>query len=934
MPLKYATPSQTPNVDTFGNAVKIPDLVRDNRSSASSPNIASVSSQSQSTGGNANLDGNSNRVTNDPSSNPNGDKNTNRVGGGGNSVGNGPSTPRPVNNPSTTAPNSKPSNTASQVSSPAASVSRFGGLLNSPLAKASIPAIVGAVLSIPLNALADALGNSLVDPVKRIDEALGQRPDPAAKQALDNATKRYQKALLDKQKTNPINSRGSDPLTGTKSSAALPFTANDKPDGWNRTYYTDGQPNGFSIVEDVSIRNNRNTTFAWIEGFTPQQIIDWHLSARDRRTSVRLIINSVVGVSAEGTGDGTPIIDIQWHFIANGFVAKQYPEIVVRDGYAPPLDKPVDKGDLKDPNNPHSPNFFPWLPTLPVNQSDALQPNLQPNPANDNKFKQPEKPIFAPVIPTPSQSPVSPLANSSPAYSTPATTKPASSTSKPDGTYIYQAGGKVFRYMGIDSNGKEIRQEVDPVTGKNINSGSYTVEPVTTTPTRSDTAKLYDKAVSNFQKDYSKNSIFDPITGQRVDGDPSDNFQKNYLKNAVFNPSTGERLDRQRVTTTPTRSDVSPSQSQNPLTKPLNPPIPSPVTPIPNSVPDLGTIALGITALGVTTGAALTGIDYLKNLNQQINNQTTPQAQQTNAQQGVCNAFQPQQCGYEGTKQAATEATNPIKDVATANNGLLGNILAILDNLVTFLQGQLGKILSFLDKSIVDRAMGAANFAMNVHNALMLSNNLGKTLATVVDTALNFTGFKFYDATNGNATTASRAFNQNVSSIIVSLIGQDQYTELTNEWKVANRIYQSSTSLLNKTERLLGAQSKVAQKGNIDVANIGNALLVNGTVNPNSYPPMAATKEANTPPDLIADVNSPLSSFAGQVRNLNTITKSVNSTLRNVSGIQKDFGKLADLTNSESKVRKSIRSGAASQAKIRAKFTFLQIKQIKTTGKR
>jgi len=302
---------------------------------------------------------------------------------------------------------------------------------------------------------------------------------------------------------------------------------------------------------------------------------------------------------------------------------------------------------------------------------------------------------------------------------------------------------------------------------------------------------------------------------------------------------------------------------------------------------------------------------------------TSPENQQLNAKTGSCDAMKSPSC----TKDFEDRIKNPLSDKFDAKSASdVVQFAAITDNFT--------KIKNFLNNTIVDRALGAANFAMNVHNALMLSNALGKTLATVVDTALNFTGFKFYDANTGNATTASRAFNQNVSSIIVNLIGQDQYTELTNEWKVANRIYQSSTSLLNKTERLLGAQSKVAQKGNIDVANIGNALLVNGTVNPNSYPPMAATKEANTPPDLMSDASSPLSSFAGQVRNLNTITKSVNSTLRNVSGIQKDFGKLADLTNSESKARKSIRSQSASQAKVRAKFTFLQIKQIKVSGQK
>ena len=170
--------------------------------------------------------------------------------------------------------------------------------------------------------------------------------------------------------------------------------------------------------------------------------------------------------------------------------------------------------------------------------------------------------------------------------------------------------------------------------------------------------------------------------------------------------------------------------------------------------------------------------------------------------------------------------------------------------------------------------------------------------------------------------------------MIINLIGLERYTELTDDWKVANRIYQSGTNLLNKTERLLGGQSKVAQKSGIEIANIGNALRANGIVNPNSYPPMAATKEANTPTELHADVNSPLSSFTSGVKNLNAVTKSVAGTLRQVSAIQKEFGKLQSLTDKESKVRKSMRSATARQAKVKAKFTMLQIKQIKSKSDR
>ena len=539
-------------------------------------------------------------------------------------------------------------------------------------------------------------------------------------------------------------------------------------DGWNRIYFTEGQPNGFGGPEDVSLRYNPSNTFAWTEGFTQQQIIDYHLSARDRRTAIRMIINGITNSFYEGTGDGTLINDIRWYFKDNGTLTKQYPQ----------------------PITTNSPSGYTGNNGQNPNEKKVLPPNLSSAVGWGN--------------------------------------------SKPVPSNVVRAA------LGL---GKEL-------------------------------------PIKNLSPSISPNST--PL--------------KTPSQTPLQNPPNKSPLQK------PT----------DPLEKEKTPPF-DPTKPYTPSANDLtGQIA----SLGAILGT--------------IKANTSPENQQLNAKTGSCDAMKSPSC----TKDFEDRIKNPLSDkldvaqVARDAKSVsdIAQFAAITDNFT--------KVKNFLNNTIVDRALGAANFAMNVHNALMLSNALGKTLATVVDTALNFTGFKFYDANTGNATTASRAFNQNVSSIIVNLIGQDQYTELTNEWKVANRIYQSSTSLLNKTERLLGAQSKVAQKGNIDVANIGNALLVNGTVNPNSYPPMAATKEANTPPDLMSDASSPLSSFAGQVRNLNTITKSVNSTLRNVSGIQKDFGKLADLTNSESKVRKSIRSQSASQAKMKAKFTFLQIKQIKVTGKK
>jgi hypothetical protein len=97
---------------------------------------------------------------------------------------------------------------------------------------------------------------------------------------------------------------------------------------------------------------------------------------------------------------------------------------------------------------------------------------------------------------------------------------------------------------------------------------------------------------------------------------------------------------------------------------------------------------------------------------------------------------------------------------------------------------------------------------------------------------------------------------------------------------------------------------------------------------------MAASKEANTPPDVFIDSNTPVSGISSTLKNLNEISRNVNSNLRQVTALQKDFGKIGDLLNKESKVRKSSRTQTAREAKRRAKFTSLQVKQIKSSGQK
>lgn len=286
--------------------------------------------------------------------------------------------------------------------------------------------------------------------------------------------------------------------------------------------------------------------------------------------------------------------------------------------------------------------------------------------------------------------------------------------------------------------------------------------------------------------------------------------------------------------------------------------------------PDLTAISLGLVGLGVTTGAILTGVDYVRNLNEQINAQTTPASQQTNAKQGVCDAMQPNQCGFQGV----VAATNPIKDIATSNAGLLGTILANLGTLATLIVTNFTKLFTFLDiNAKVEAVKSTLTLALTIHNALMLSQSLGDTLGLIIDNVLNVFGNTFR-STNGDAISASQYLGAQVQQWIVNVIGAENYVKLNDVFATANRIYQTGMNVVSTMQSILDSAASVAQATGINVAKIGNALRDESVVSPRAYTHMDDTALGNRPTTLsrFTALTTTISDLDTKAQNLVTIT--------------------------------------------------------------
>ena len=209
---------------------------------------------------------------------------------------------------------------------------------------------------------------------------------------------------------------------------------------------------------------------------------------------------------------------------------------------------------------------------------------------------------------------------------------------------------------------------------------------------------------------------------------------------------------------------------------------------------------------------------------------------------GTCRTLQPGGCMRRALDDNASGITNNnnrnaanILDAVNtgANAALLQGQQTILARLGDQLPGGIGgKLSRFAEWAHLDRALNIMNFAANIHNAAMLSNNLRQTLLSVIGNILSVIGLK--DA-EGQAFDIGSIISKGIEGLIKGAIGEENYTALNTTWKRANRIYQAAANLLNSIQSLsasiLNALEVVGQWN----AKVANALKRFGVVGEKAY---------------------------------------------------------------------------------------------------
>lgn len=553
--------------------------------------------------------------------------------------------------------------------------------------------------------------------------------------------------------------------------------------------------------------------------------------------------------------------------------------------YEQPKDMKPNRPEKVDANDPRSPNFFPWLPVVQVGSDPKIAYKPSDSPAFDNRpFKEPDSPLqFAPppvVQPKPVVPPIKGLSSNSSEQPKAPTSRPSVGSGSLVGSNSVSYGA--FQAKPFVSGVSDPKEQYDPVDANTgLTYSEFTARNQALSNANALKAKQFDAKEAEKQLSALSTTPLESLGNKS----PQQVERARYLNSISTDPERVAAYDQIQQSAKKTNSKTETPVATNQAT-----------------TADAAKILGGLAAIAGTVTALKIGSDLLVNNSlpkiNQIAANTTPTAQQTNAKQGVCDAMQPQQCGYEGVKQATTEATNPIKDQTVANAGLLGQILAAIANLASTIAnlfsnvvGKLDGIKTFLEKvasaAKLDKIYNLLTFITVVHNAQMLSTSLATTLMDTLSLGLATFGIK---DENDSPIDIQQIINKSTEDTVKSIIGAENYTTLSDRWKKAVRVYQAAANITYQVRSLWDSAKSLAELTGANVGKIGNALRRDGVVSENAYGAMADN------PLMVNSAMTKLQNLEEAASHLNAITSEtygITETVTQIKKDQDDFKKLA-----------------------------------------
>ncbi|WP_103668445.1 hypothetical protein [Pseudanabaena sp. BC1403] len=388
----------------------------------------------------------------------------------------------------------------------------------------------------------------------------------------------------------------------------------------------------------------------------------------------------------------------------------------------------------------------------------------------------------------------------------------------------------------------------------------------------------------------------------------------------------GSNADRLAFPEPPPKLNVTPIPSSTPKTSPNIPPSRDPTGkkkpedddekrrkpyPTPNAVPinsasPSSTVGTGSTtgvfnipsvdpATALILGSILVAGNTTQNLLNQVNQQTSADSLKDAAKAGSCEMMQSPSCtkGMEDRiKDPIMGNVDAVKDQTVANAGAISAIANLLATIWEFLQNRIGKVLQILNNTVIDRTLGVMNLVTNIHNAALLTRDIGETLGSVVDNVIGLTGLRFTNS-EGSQVGFTDVIGSNFRGFLIQVLGAERYVELTLNWQKASMILNSAAQVLNTTQSMLDPISSAVEYGMENVSKGFNALREDGVVSENAYPAMDETIRARRV-NRFERLNDTLEGAENIASNLSSVTSSAVSIKEDYKQLREDTKDLKD----------------------------------------
>jgi hypothetical protein len=185
----------------------------------------------------------------------------------------------------------------------------------------------------------------------------------------------------------------------------------------------------------------------------------------------------------------------------------------------------------------------------------------------------------------------------------------------------------------------------------------------------------------------------------------------------------------------------------------------------------------------------------------------------------------------------------------------------------------------------MDKVLNALTFVMTLHNAAMLSKNLGQTLGELTGLALQTVGIK---DENEQAIDINAILGKSIENFAKAIVGEEVYNGTKATFNKLNRIVQSASQIIWTIRSIGDSSREIAEWTAENTGKIGNALKRWGIVGENAYKwlPERITQQGK----WFAKVDR----IRNNVDNLDDAASSLTGALSEVRSIQEEMGELKE----------------------------------------